>query len=169
MGGGFPKVDSLSPYVDAIVDPIVDGFKEADLPTLILEPGRAIVADAADLVMTVVAVKKLPNGQRAVVADAGINLLPTSFWKFQDIECLSKSNSDLEETIVYGPLCLQTDIISKAELPKLKAGDKLLAKNVGAYNIPQSSTFIYPQPAVLMIDGTDVKVIKKREGIKDIF
>ncbi len=169
MGGGFPKVDSLSPYVDAIVDPIVDGFKEADPPTLILEPGRAIVADAADLVMTVVAVKKLPNGQRAVVADAGINLLPTSFWKFQDIECLSKSNSDLEETIVYGPLCLQTDIISKAELPKLKAGDKLLAKNVGAYNIPQSSTFIYPQPAVLMIDGTDVKVIKKREGIKDIF
>ena len=169
MGGGYPKVDSIAPYVDAIVNPILDGFKESDLPKVILEPGRAIVGDAADLITTVVAVKELSNGQRAVVVDAGINLLPTSYWKFQEIEYLNGSDSDLEETIVYGPLCLQTDIISKAELPQLEAGDKLLVKNVGAYNIPQSSTFIYPQPSVVMIDGINTKVIKQREKIEDIF
>lgn len=169
MGGGFPQVDSITPYVDAIVDPIQDGFKESELPTLILEPGRAIVGNAADLITTVVAARKLSNGQRAVVVDAGINLLPTSFWKFQDIECLNRADNNLEETIVYGPLCLQTDIIAKTELPKLKAGDKLLVKNVGAYNIPQSSTFIYPQPSVILFNGMDTKVIKKREEIEDIF
>jgi len=44
-----------------------------------------------------------------------------------------------------------------------------LVKNVGAYNIPQSSTFIYPQPSVILFNGMDTKVIKKREEIEDIF
>ncbi|MCZ6527116.1 MAG: alanine racemase [Candidatus Dadabacteria bacterium] len=169
MGGGFPTVDAISPYVDAIVGPIVQGFNMNDLPLLILEPGRAIVSDAAHLITTVVAAKEFPSGQRAVVIDAGINLLPTSFWKFQDIECLKKSDEVYEETIVYGPLCLQTDIVSNTELPPLSVGDRLLVKNVGAYNIPQSSTFIYPQPAVLLIDGKDISIIRKREEIKDLF
>jgi len=169
MGGGFPTVDAISPYVDAIVGSIVQGFNKNDLPLLILEPGRAIVSDAVHLITTVVAAKEFPNGQRAVVVDAGINLLPTSYWKFQDIECLRNSDSAFEETIVYGPLCLQTDIISKTELPELSAGDRLLVKNVGAYNIPQSSTFIYPRPTVLLIDGKDIRIIRKREEIKDLF
>jgi len=169
MGGGFPTVDSIYPYVDAIVGSIVQGFNKNDLPLLILEPGRAIVSDAAHLITTVVAAKEFPNGQRAAVIDAGINLLPTSYWKYQDIEYFNNSGSTFEETIVYGPLCLQTDIVSKTELPKLRAGDRLLVKNVGAYNIPQSSTFIYPQPTVLLIDGNDIRIIKKRGEIKDLF
>lgn len=168
MGGGFPTVDGITPYVDAIVDPILSGFEEKDLPTLILEPGRAIVSDTVHLITTVVASKILSNGQRAVVVDAGINILPTSFWKFQDIECLNKSDANLEETIIYGPLCLQTDIISKIELPELKAGDKLLVKNIGAYNLPQSSTFIYAQPTVVLIDN-DIRIIRKKQEIDDIF
>ncbi len=169
MGGGFPTVDVISPYVGAIVEPIIQGFNNSDLPVLILEPGRAIVSDAADLITTVVSAKDFPNGQRAVVVDAGINLLPTSYWKFQDIECLKNSGTALQQTLVYGPLCLQTDIIAKTKLPQLSAGDRLLIKNVGAYNIPQSSTFIYPRPTVLLIDGKDIRIIKKREGIEDLF
>ncbi len=169
MGGGFPTVEGITPYVDAIVEPIIKGFNENDLPVLILEPGRAIVSDAAHLITTVVAAKEFPSGQRAVVVDAGINLLPTSYWKYQDIEFFKQSEQVYEGTIVYGPLCLQTDIISKAELPELSAGDRLLVKNVGAYNIPQSTTFIYPRPTVLLIDGNDIRIIKKREEIKDLF
>jgi diaminopimelate decarboxylase len=169
MGGGFPTVDGISPYVDAVVEPIIKGFNENDLPYLILEPGRAIVSDAAHLITTVVAAREFPNGQKAVVVDAGINLLPTSYWKYQDIEFFKQSEQVYEETIVYGPLCLQTDIISKAELPELSAGDRLLVKNVGAYNIPQSSTFIYPRPTVLLIDGNDIRIIKKGEEINDLF
>jgi len=167
MGGGFPTVDGISPYVDAIVEPIVKGFKENNMPVLILEPGRAIASDAAHLITTVVAAKEFPNGQRAVVVDGGINILPTSYWKFQEIECLKHSDADLEETIVYGPLCLQTDIISKTELPELKAGDRLLIKNVGAYNIPQSSTFIYPRPKVLLIEDGKARIIRRAETVED--
>lgn len=167
MGGGFPTVDLLSPYVEAIVGPILSGFKQSELPVLILEPGRAIVSNAVNLISTVVAVKEMPNGKRAAVIDSGINLLPTSFWKYQDIECVAEPKGELKETTVYGPLCLQTDIISKANLPELRLGDKLIIKNIGAYNIPQSSTFIFPRPPVILIKEGEARVIRKADTVED--
>lgn len=169
MGGGFPTVDSIGPYVDAITYPLLSKFNQNTLPTLILEPGRAIVSNAIDLITTVAAIKFLPGRQRAIIVDAGINILPTSFWKYQDVECLSKAVGNLEETIVYGPLCLQTDIISKTKLPELKPGDLLRVKNVGAYNISQSSTFIYAQPAVILREDKNFTVIRNKEVINDLF
>ena len=163
MGGGFPTVDSLGPYVEAIISPILEGFKDSEHPLLILEPGRAVVSDTAYLISTVVAVKELPGGQRAAVADAGINILPTSLFRYQQIECITGSKGELRDTIIYGPLCLQTDIIARAKLPELVAGDKLIIKGVGSYNIPQSSTFIFEQPAVIMIDGSEIKVLRNKE------
>lgn len=168
MGGGFPAVDSLSPYVAAVTEPILKGFGNEDLPSLILEPGRAIVSRAVHLVTTVVAAKELTGGNSAVIVDSGINLLPTSFWKFQEIECLTKSGKDLKETTVYGPLCLQTDIIGRCLLPGLRAGDRLLIKNVGAYNIPQSSSFIFPLPPILLIDDGRLRLVRRAETVEDV-
>ena len=162
MGGGFPTVEALEPYVKAVTSPILDEFRGKELPRLILEPGRAIVSNAAYLLARVIAVKSLAGGHRAVVTDAGINVLPTSLFRYQDIECVSKRAGELTEAIVYGPLCLQTDIIGRAKLPELKAGDVLKVKNVGSYNIPQSSTFIFEQPAVIMTEGGDVKLIREK-------
>jgi diaminopimelate decarboxylase len=169
MGGGFPDVSSLAPYVDAVTGPILDGFGKDDLPLLILEPGRAIVRDAMHLVTTVVAVKELAGGVRAAVVDAGINILPTSFWRFQDMECTEERGGELRDTTVYGPLCLQTDIIGKCRLPELKPGDRLVVKNVGAYNIPQSGTFIFPRPPIVMIEEGKARVVKKGETLDDVF
>ncbi|HSC34581.1 MAG TPA: alanine racemase [Thermodesulfobacteriota bacterium] len=169
MGGGFPTVGSLAPYVEAVTGPILTGFGSEDPPILILEPGRAIVSDALHLVTTVVAVKELRGGVRAVVVDSGINILPTSFWKFQDIECAEERGGDLRDATVYGPLCLQTDIIGKCMLPDLKAGDRLVAKNVGAYNIPQSTTFIFPRPPIVLIEEGRARIIRRGETSDDVF
>ena len=43
---------------------------------LLLEPGRALVADAVDLAFSVVAVKTLAGGERCLICDAGTNFLP---------------------------------------------------------------------------------------------
>jgi len=169
MGGGFPAVGSIAPYVPAVTGPISEGFGSEDPPLLILEPGRAIISDAVHLVATVVAVKELMGGARAAVVDAGINILPTSLWKFQDIECAEERRGELRVTTVYGPLCLQTDIIGKCMLPELKAGDRLVIKNVGAYNIPQSSTFIFPRPPIVIIEEGKARIIKRAETIDDVF
>ena len=53
---------------------------------LMLEPGRALVTDAVDLAMTVVAVKTLADGTRCAVVDAGTNLLPGALWSWPAIE-----------------------------------------------------------------------------------
>lgn len=170
MGGGFPTVGGIAPYVSAVTEPILGAYGGEEPPLLILEPGRAIVRDAVHLITTVVAVKELRGGVRAVAADAGINLLPTSFWRFQDIECADEREGYLRETIVYGPLCLQTDIIGKCMLPAdLKADDRLIVKNVGAYNIPQSSTFIFPRPSIVMIEEGKARVVRKGETIDDVY
>lgn len=169
IGGGFPNVGSIAPYVSAVTEPILAACGGEEPPLLILEPGRAIVSDAAHLITTVVAVKELRGGVRAAVVDAGINILPTSFWRFQDIECADGRGGELRDTIIYGPLCLQTDIIGKCTLPELKAGDRLVVKNVGAYNIPQSSTFIFPRPPIVMIEEGKARIIRRGETIDDIF
>ncbi|MEW6144415.1 MAG: alanine racemase [Thermodesulfobacteriota bacterium] len=169
MGGGFPDAGTLPPYVEAVTGPMLAGFGKDDPPLLILEPGRAIVRDAIHLITTVVAVKELAGGVRAVVADAGINVLPTSFWRFQDIECVRDRGGELRDTTVYGPLCLQTDIIGKCRLPDLKAGDRLVVKNVGAYNVPQSGAFIFPRPPIVMIEGGKAHVVRRGEAIDDVF
>jgi diaminopimelate decarboxylase len=168
MGGGFPTIDSLPPYVEAIAEPVLDGFKQ-DFPALILEPGRAIVSNAVHLITTVVGTKELPNGEAGIIVDGGINLLPTSFWRWQEIESVKRLEGTFRRTTIYGPLCLQTDIIGKSELPELKAGDVLIVKSVGAYNISQSTTFIFPRPSILLMEnGGSVKVLRRSETVDDI-
>jgi len=169
MGGGFPSVGALGPYVEAVTGPLLAGFGDSDPPLLILEPGRAVVSDAVDLVATVVSSKEIPGGRRAVVIDAGVNLLPTSFWRHQTVELIGNPEDEPKETIVYGPLCLQTDIITRSSLPLLGPGDMLLVKNVGAYNIPQSGTFIFPRPPVILLENGKPCVIRERETVESAF
>jgi diaminopimelate decarboxylase len=52
-------------------------------------------------------------------------------------------------------------------LPELKAGDRLVVKNVGAYNIPQSSTFIFPRPPIVMIEEGRARIIRRGETVDD--
>ena len=167
MGGGYPEVKSLKPYAKAILEPIIDAYKD-DEPLLILEPGRAIVKNAMHLITTVVDVKEMTDEKRRATLDAGINLLPTSLWSLQEFEVVKNSDEKLKETIVYGPLCLQTDILGITKLPHLNVGDRLIIKNVGAYNISQSSSFIFPRPSIVLIDNDDVKVLRNSETVDAI-
>ncbi|MGI9534718.1 MAG: alanine racemase [Thermodesulfobacteriota bacterium] len=167
LGGGFPSVDNLASYVDKIVDPVISELSK-NLPVLILEPGRAIVKNAVFLITTVLGVKKFPNDQNAVTADAGINLLPTSYWGVQKVKPIKAAEEKLTDTIIYGPLCLQTDIVAKTDMPKLKIGDKLVIEDVGAYNIPQSSAFIYPRPQVVMVEDGSARLIRRNETVDDV-
>jgi hypothetical protein len=118
------------------------------------------VSDAVHLVTTVVAVKELRGGVRAVVVDSGINILPTSFWKFQDIECVDDRGGDLRDATVYGPLCLQTDIIGKCMLPELKPATTVV-KNVRAYNIPSRAPLIFPRPPIVIIEEGKPRIVRR--------
>lgn len=168
MGGGFASKNTLKGayYPGTDTTPSFDDFAEAitsalmkseikpeDLPLLILETGRALIDDAGFLLGSVIANKRLADGQRATILDAGVNLLFTSFWYEHDIRPATPVSEQTENATLYGPLCMNIDVIRGSVLfPLLKKGDHYVIRRIGAYNNTQWLQFITLRPNVVMID-----------------
>lgn len=195
VGGGFPssnrlkpafdlpdgnnrKSDALFPYAEAILGPLSKARELfGGMPTLVLEPGRAIVDSAVQLLCSVVATKDIPDSGKAVVADGGVNLVPTAYWYDHKVSHVETSSEDgdtdtgkLESVDIFGPLCMQIDVLREnAMMPPLKVGDPLVIGNVGAYCQTQSMQFIQARPATVMLGPDGPELIRRQETAADIF
>jgi diaminopimelate decarboxylase len=156
-----PTMDS---YADAVTSHLLSGrFSPENLPTLIFETGRALIDNAGYLITSVVANKRLPSGIRAFVIDAGVNALPTSFWYKHSVYPVEEKSGIFEETIMYGPLCMNIDVVRPSvKLPAIDIGDQLVLTPVGAYNVTQWMQFIRMRPAVVLV-GEQGEIGKIRE------
>jgi diaminopimelate decarboxylase len=184
IGGGFPSrnrlkgvylpvdiaVPSIDTYAEQVTEAVTRSLRPGDFPKLILESGRALVDDAGCLITTVVAAKRLPDGTRAYVADAGVNLLPTCYWYNFNIELDREVQGLNENSVIYGPLCMYIDVLSEtASLPPLQRGTRLILSPVGAYNNTQWNQFITYRPNVVLIgEHGEVDVIREAEDLTDI-
>jgi diaminopimelate decarboxylase len=136
----------------------------------VLETGRALVDDSGYLVSSVAATKRLPDGRRGLVLDAGVNLLFTAFWYKHDVLPAQEFSGTLEPTVMYGPLCMNIDVLrDTVQFPPLSVGERVVFRNVGAYNVTQWMQFITLRPAVVMIgqDGR-VSTIRRAETVEDL-
>jgi diaminopimelate decarboxylase len=136
-------------------------------PTIVLETGRALVDEAGSMIATVLANKRMPDGQRGLVIDAGVNVLFTSFWYDHDVVPAQPFGGLSEPTVMYGPLCMNIDVVrDTVSFPAMRTGDRVVFRNVGAYNVTQWMQFITYRPAVVMIaaDGRH-GLIRKREDL----
>ena len=180
LGGGFPStntlkgaylpgtdtVPSIDQYADAITDVILGyGFRPEEMPQLILETGRALVDDAGYLLGTVLASKRLSDGRRATILDFGLNSLFTSLWYEHKISPVKTSGGQTEEMVLYGPLCMNIDIVRESVvMPLLEKGDQVVVYKVGAYNMTQWMQFITLRPNIVLIDqNNDVHLIRESE------
>jgi diaminopimelate decarboxylase len=147
LGGGFPQPPAVAGHARAVACALREaGFAGG----LLLEPGRALVADAVDLAFTVIAVKTLADGSRCLVGDAGTNFLPSAVWSPPRLEA-PEIGGPLTPALVTGPLCLNVDVVHpNAELPALGPGTTLVAREVGAYQQVAASQFGEPRPAVVV-------------------
>jgi diaminopimelate decarboxylase len=186
IGGGFASnnalqgiylppeqvVPSIDQYAEEICNPLLEATYERvargrAVPTLFLETGRAVVDDAASLIARVCANKKLPDGRRCVVVDAGVNLLFTAFWYNHRVTPTRELAGAPEETVIYGPLCMNIDVVRHSILlPPVEVGDELILSPAGAYNMTQWLQFIEYRPNVVMIhpDG-QVSVVRRAETL----
>jgi diaminopimelate decarboxylase len=166
LGGGHPAAPGAGAHVRAVVD----ALRAHDFAgRLVLEPGRAIVADAVDLVLSVVAVKRLDDGTRCAIVDGGTNLLPGALWSWPDIEPAEPLGGPRAATLVTGPLCLNVDVLHPAAmLRELAPGDLLLARAVGAYQQVQSTGFGDLRPAVAARDEGRWHLVARSETIGDV-
>lgn len=168
MGGGFASantlkgsylqgadvIPSIDDYAEAITSTVLDaGFKQEELPTIFLESGRVLIDDAAWLLGSVVATKRLSDGRRATIMDFGVNILFTSFWYNHKISPAQEFSHHSEDMVLYGPLCMNIDVIRESvSLPLLSKGDQVVVHKVGAYNMTQWMQFIQMRPKVVLID-----------------
>ena len=170
IGGGIPAAPS--PAADAHAAAVADALRATGFTgRLMLEPGRALVADAVDLAMTVVAVKTLGDGSPCAVLDAGTNLLPGALWTWPRLEVLAErvGADGVTPTLVAGPLCLNIDVVAPAApLGELAVGDVLMARDVGAYQQVQSTQFGDLRPAVVARDGGTWRLHRRREELSDL-
>ncbi len=180
LGGGFPSQNTLKGGAGIIVPPTVDefaevicttilnaGFSSDELPLLILESGRVLIDDAGFLLGTVLANKRLSDGRKATIMDFGVNVMFTSFWYDHKISPAQEISQYNEESVMYGPLCMNIDIIRESiSLPLLNKGDHVVVHKVGAYNMTQWMQFIAMRPNIVLIDmNNKTHIIRKSEDL----
>ena len=184
IGGGFPSksklkgtylppdilISSIDEYAEKITESLYKNLRAGEFPKLILETGRAIIDEAEYLITSVFAIKRLPDGRRAYIVDAGVNLLFTSFWYKFNIEIDREVQGLNEPSVIYGPLCMNIDVLDDGVLlPPLERGTRLIFSPVGAYNNTQWMQFIEYRPNIVMVmeDGS-VELIREKENLADI-
>jgi len=183
IGGGFASrnalqgvylppeqvVPTIDQYAAAVTEALAGAVRNRkQWPWLILETGRAVVDNAESLVATVVGSKRLPDGRRAIILDAGVNILFTAYWYHHGCQPVRPIGGALEETVLYGPLCMNIDVMRHSVwLPPLRNGDQVVFNPVGAYNNTQWQEFIQYRPAIVMVgESGTVSVVRRRDTLE---
>lgn len=144
-----------------------------DVPKILMEPGRSIVADAGMTLYTVGMVKTITGYKNYVSVDGGMTdnpryaLYGSAYTAF--IANRMRENADFHCSLV-GRCCESGDIIQEnITLPKPVRGDIAAVCTTGAYNYSMASNYNrIPRPPVVMLSGGKDYVAVKRETLEDI-
>jgi diaminopimelate decarboxylase len=141
---------------------------------LLVEPGRAIAAEAGLLLARVEYMKQ--GGERNfAVVDAAMNDLirPALYGAWQDILPVSRARQKLADAVlvdVVGPVCESADFLGKQRRLAVAAGDFIAVASAGAYGFVMSSNYnTRPRAAEVMVDGDAVHLVRPRERVADLF
>jgi len=172
LGGGLGITydDESPPAPDAYGAALRDVLKGLDV-TLLLEPGRVLVGNAAVL-LTRVTLTKDADTKRFVVTDAGMNDLirPALYDAHHAIEPVGKPRGAARAVDVVGPVCESGDFFAKSRpLPPVESGDLLAIRSAGAYGMSMASNYnSRPRAAEVLVDGDRFRVIRERETYEDL-
>lgn len=173
LGGGFGVSygDAPAMMLDELAPRITQPLEGRDL-RLVLEPGRYIVGQAGVLLARVLYVKT-SRGRTFVVTDSGMTDLirPSHYGGYHEIEPVgTRAGSEERRVDVVGPICETGDFLGlDVELALPEAGDLLAVRTVGAYGFTMASNYnARLRPAEVMVDGPDVRVVRRREELEDL-
>ncbi len=171
VGGGLGVryVDEQPPepdeHVAAVTAPLADLGVE-----ILLEPGRAIVAEAGILLTRVEYCKR--NGSKAfAVVDAGMNdyLRPALYGAAHAIDPVIRSDGPSRTTAVVGPVCESADTLAEACPLAVAPGALLAVRGAGAYGASMASQYnARPRPPEVIVDGDRAHLVRRRETIDDL-
>ena len=139
---------------------------------IIFEPGRSIIGNAGILLSKVIYIKENPK-KVFIILDAAMNDLirPALYGaKHQIIPLIKKKKISNKTYDFVGPICETTDkFLSTNKFQKLNEKDLVIICDVGAYGSSLGSNYnVRPKPAEILIKGSKISVIKKRQKLKDL-
>ena len=182
LGGGFgikytatddPSVPSE--YIHKVTNVVKELAQEKgiDLPFLIFEPGRSIVASAGITLYTVGCVKEIENVRTYVSIDGGMCDNPRYILYGSKYTAVLANNASAEPVApitIAGKCCESGDLIQEhVMMPQIHVGDTLAVLATGAYNYSMSSNYNrIPRPPIVAVSGNEAKIIVKRETYDDL-
>lgn len=175
IGGGLgvSYQNETPPSITHFIECILAHCAYPDL-NLIIEPGRAVVANAGILATKILYLKESPHKNFCIV-DAGMNdlLRPALYSAWQDIIPINQNAGALAPSKHYdivGPVCESGDFIGKNRALNIIAGDYLAVCSAGAYGFSMSSNYnSRPRPAEVLVKNHSFQIIRQRETITDLY
>ena len=172
VGGGLgvryhqEKLPSLKAFAEGVAPPV-----RAEGLTLLLEPGRFLVANAG-LLLTRVLYRKHAGGRDYVIVDAGMNdfVRPSHYNAHHEIVPLKDGNRKPHVQNVVGPICETGDFLAlDRKLPAVEPGEYLAVLGTGAYGFVMSSTYnARPRPPEVIVESDKFYVARRRETVDDL-
>ena len=182
LGGGFgikytATDDPIAPseYIHKVTNVVKELAQEKgiDLPFLVFEPGRSIVASAGITLYTVGCVKEIENVRTYVSIDGGMCDNPRYILygsKYTAVLANNASAEPVAPVTIAGKCCESGDLIQEhIMMPQIHVGDTLAVLATGAYNYSMSSNYNrIPRPPIVAVSGNEAKIIVKRETYDDL-
>ncbi|KHS57166.1 MULTISPECIES: diaminopimelate decarboxylase [Terrisporobacter] len=183
FGGGIgvyytesDKPKSIKEFCEGIINKCNEKCKEIniDMPTLILEPGRSLVANAGSTLYSIGSIKEIKDVRTYVSVDGGMtdNIRPSLYQAGYECAIVNKMNSEKSshKVTIAGKCCESGDIlISNTSILDIESKDILITTSTGAYGYSMASNYnkIPKNPVVFVNKGND-KLICKRQSYEEL-
>ena len=174
LGGGLgvTYTDETPPHPSDYAAALLNKLKNYKDLEIILEPGRAIAANAGILVAKVQYLKS-NESRNFAITDTGMNdmIRPALYEAYMNIIEIDRT-LEREKTIydVVGPVCETSDFLGKQRELAIAEGDYIAQRSAGAYGASMSSNYnSRPRTAEVLVDGDKAHLIRRRENLSELW
>ena len=174
LGGGLgvTYTDEMPPHPSNYATALLNKLKDYEDLEIILEPGRAIAANAGILVAKVQYLKT-NESRNFAITDTGMNdmIRPALYEAYMNIIEIDRT-LERERAIydVVGPVCETSDFLGKQRELAIAEGDYIAQRSAGAYGASMSSNYnSRPRTAEVLVDGDKVHLIRRRENLSELW
>nr|WP_288668531.1 diaminopimelate decarboxylase [uncultured Haemophilus sp.] len=174
LGGGLgvTYTDETPPHPSDYATALLNKLKDYEDLEIILEPGRAIAANAGILVAKVQYLKS-NESRNFAITDTGMNdmIRPALYEAYMNIIEIDRT-LEREKAIydVVGPVCETSDFLGKQRKLAIAEGDYIAQRSAGAYGASMSSNYnSRPRTAEVLVDGNKAHLIRRRESLSELW
>lgn len=174
LGGGLgvTYTDETPPHPSDYAAALLNKLKNYEDLEIILEPGRAIAANAGILVAKVQYLKS-NESRNFAITDTGMNdmIRPALYEAYMNIIEIDRTLEREKATYdVVGPVCETSDFLGKQRELAIAEGDYIAQRSAGAYGASMSSNYnSRPRTAEVLVDGDKAHLIRRRENLSELW